>query len=510
MLTPYRQGVIFDPSGGGAAITLADLSDVAITSVGDDELLQYDSASGEWINRTTAEIGLPLISGTPADNQVAVFTGAQGIEGAGGSFPLVWDGDQLGIDTSPISSFRLTIRDDAGASILTRTASATAAVSPNWRTERAKGSFNSPAGVESGDRLFQWLLAAFVPSDDYRAAGVIQLEATGTWGAAARGSEFQFKNTKIGGTSIFNAVVLTDLQNLLVGVAAAPGAGSDSLILGEGTAPSSLATNTAAYYAEDDGAGTVKPTVQDDAGGTAALTPHAPEHAARFPTDPYPGGGVYTQPHLGLRRIEHTTLALSHLAVLSQAAGLLGVGETYIEDQAIPFPTRDWHADQRRSAERAMAEYERHEARAAAHASREADHAAAVTAWEALPSVEDTRRTEWEALPVDGDGDRYRLAEAMDDSGEKVRVRVKVDEPPARELRREDVAMVGEDGRTVRGPHLRERPPAPEPLDEAPPSLPVVKEPPDYLKDRMIALGRWDQRAHDALVAEVENWKATR
>jgi hypothetical protein len=70
--------------------------------------------------------------------------------------------------------------------------------------------------------------------------------------------------------------------------------------------------------------------------------------------------------------------------------------------------------------------------------------------------------------------------------------------------------MIADDGTRVRVPHLRERPPAPEPLQEAPPPLPVVKEPPDMILRQLIDLGRWDQVAHDALVAEVEEWKATR
>jgi hypothetical protein len=171
---------------------------------------------------------------------------------------------------------------------------------------------------------------------------------------------------------------------------------------------------------------------------------------------------------------------------------------------------RDWTADQRRNAEQAMVERERHEARVAEHASREAAHADAVTAWEALPSVQDPRRAEWEALPVDREGKRYRLAETRDDSGNKVRVRVAAPEPPLRELRRESVEMVADDGTRVRVPHLRERPPAPEPLQEAPPPLPVVKEPPDMILRQLIDLDRWDKAAHDALVAEVEEWKATR
>ena len=42
-------------------IPLTDLSDVTITSPADNELLAYDTSSGEWINQTPAEVGLDAI-----------------------------------------------------------------------------------------------------------------------------------------------------------------------------------------------------------------------------------------------------------------------------------------------------------------------------------------------------------------------------------------------------------------------------------------------------------------
>jgi len=44
--------------GSGGATELNDLTDVTITSVADKELLQYDSGSSAWINRTYAEADL--------------------------------------------------------------------------------------------------------------------------------------------------------------------------------------------------------------------------------------------------------------------------------------------------------------------------------------------------------------------------------------------------------------------------------------------------------------------
>lgn len=66
---------------GGAVSELIDLTNVTITSVTDDEVLAYDSGSGEWINQTPAEAGLSVVghthntsditSGTFADARIA-------------------------------------------------------------------------------------------------------------------------------------------------------------------------------------------------------------------------------------------------------------------------------------------------------------------------------------------------------------------------------------------------------------------------------------------------------
>ena len=44
--------------------TLTELNDTTITSVGDNELLQYDSSSSKWINQTIAEAGLSPVAGS--------------------------------------------------------------------------------------------------------------------------------------------------------------------------------------------------------------------------------------------------------------------------------------------------------------------------------------------------------------------------------------------------------------------------------------------------------------
>lgn len=67
--------------GGGGASAINGLTDVTITSPADNELLAYDTTSGDWINQTPSEAGLAeashnhaasdITSGTMADARIA-------------------------------------------------------------------------------------------------------------------------------------------------------------------------------------------------------------------------------------------------------------------------------------------------------------------------------------------------------------------------------------------------------------------------------------------------------
>ena len=46
------------------ASTVSELTDTTISSVGDNELLQYDSTSSKWINQTLAEAGISPVAGS--------------------------------------------------------------------------------------------------------------------------------------------------------------------------------------------------------------------------------------------------------------------------------------------------------------------------------------------------------------------------------------------------------------------------------------------------------------
>jgi len=83
---------------GGVAIDSAinDLTDVNITSVANDEILQYNSSTGNWENQA-------VISGTGVANKIAIWSGASALTQ---DTNLHWDttNDRLGIGTSSPTS----------------------------------------------------------------------------------------------------------------------------------------------------------------------------------------------------------------------------------------------------------------------------------------------------------------------------------------------------------------------------------------------------------------------
>jgi hypothetical protein len=63
-----------DVSKTGSSIN--DVEDVTITSVADNEILQYDNGTSDWINQTFAEAGIVAYSGTPSTNHFLIYDGS--------------------------------------------------------------------------------------------------------------------------------------------------------------------------------------------------------------------------------------------------------------------------------------------------------------------------------------------------------------------------------------------------------------------------------------------------
>jgi hypothetical protein len=64
--------VLEDKPISGSNPAINDISDIDITSVGDNEVLAYDSSSGSWINQTAAEAGLATDSHNHDDSYSAI------------------------------------------------------------------------------------------------------------------------------------------------------------------------------------------------------------------------------------------------------------------------------------------------------------------------------------------------------------------------------------------------------------------------------------------------------
>ncbi len=59
-----RKGNYWYGYGGGVVNAISDIGDVTITSVGDNELLQYNNSSSIWENQTIAEAGISTLAGS--------------------------------------------------------------------------------------------------------------------------------------------------------------------------------------------------------------------------------------------------------------------------------------------------------------------------------------------------------------------------------------------------------------------------------------------------------------
>ena len=72
-----RKGNYWYGYGGGVVNAIADVGDVTVTSVGDNEILAYDNSSSKWINQTASEAGLMVENGNTTGTAATVTGAAQ-------------------------------------------------------------------------------------------------------------------------------------------------------------------------------------------------------------------------------------------------------------------------------------------------------------------------------------------------------------------------------------------------------------------------------------------------
>jgi hypothetical protein len=199
---------------------------------------------------------VPIIAGTaPANDQVAVWTAANGIEG---NSTLTWSGSNLNI---------------------TRYAS-----DPSVNMRRANGAEGAETGVLSGEQIggFQgrgWTSAGAFSGT----AGIYAFFAEENFSGTVQGTRCEIYTITVGATTLTKRMTIG--HNTLLGAAAKPTAGNDALIFPDSTAPSGLASNTAGIFADDLSGTTVMRGIHEDGtvgtlglivtkGTTGEPTPH--------------------------------------------------------------------------------------------------------------------------------------------------------------------------------------------------------------------------------------------
>ena len=70
-----RKGNYWYGYGGGVVNAIADVGDVTVTSVGDNELLAYDNSTSKWINQTPTEAGFAASATTDTTNASNIDSG---------------------------------------------------------------------------------------------------------------------------------------------------------------------------------------------------------------------------------------------------------------------------------------------------------------------------------------------------------------------------------------------------------------------------------------------------
>ena len=70
-----RKGSYWYGYGGGVVNALADVGDVTVTSVGDNEVLAYDNSTSKWINQTATEAGFAASATTDTTSASNISSG---------------------------------------------------------------------------------------------------------------------------------------------------------------------------------------------------------------------------------------------------------------------------------------------------------------------------------------------------------------------------------------------------------------------------------------------------
>ena len=165
----------------------------------------YDAANTNWDTSLSTAAGGITASGTPVDNQVAVFTSATNVEGHTG-----FTYDSTKSETSLIQGnsntvvsykdVKITAETDS-ASLQMTSHSATSSHYPEIKSTRTRGTVATPTAIQSGDDLLRQNFFGHNGSTAINGANII-VEATENWSCANRGVSYTIGTEANGGTGI--------------------------------------------------------------------------------------------------------------------------------------------------------------------------------------------------------------------------------------------------------------------------------------------------------------------
>lgn len=134
-------------------------------------------------------------------------------------------------------------------------------------------SFGSFAAVQSGDILFVFQANGSDGSAFLGASSQLRFEATENFSSGNQGAQFAINTVPNGSGSLARRVTVGNQGNVRIGANAISSNGTLVLEFDDGTAPTSMGSNTAGLYAEDV-AGTVEMFAIDEAGNDTQISPH--------------------------------------------------------------------------------------------------------------------------------------------------------------------------------------------------------------------------------------------
>ena len=80
----------FNPGGGGGSSSIAGSTDVALSSVQNDQVLAYDNTSSKWQNKAGG--GAPTLANLPAGSTLTVASPATARPTARTDISVIWVG----------------------------------------------------------------------------------------------------------------------------------------------------------------------------------------------------------------------------------------------------------------------------------------------------------------------------------------------------------------------------------------------------------------------------------